>query len=43
VYASRRRRFFAAVLFTCKAFDVEAALAFTRQFFAAGELEHRTF
>jgi len=38
-----KRRFFAAVLFTCKAFDERAALEFTREFFAASSLEHRAF
>jgi S-adenosylmethionine decarboxylase len=35
--------FFASVLFTCKAFDVDRALNFTRQHFAASALEHRIF
>jgi S-adenosylmethionine decarboxylase len=43
LYVWSRKRFFATVLFTCKAFDVEAALAFTRHFFRASELEHRSF
>jgi hypothetical protein len=43
LYVWSRKRFFAAVLFTCKAFDVDAALAFTRDFFDASELEHRPF
>ncbi len=36
-------RFFAVVLFTCKAFDANAALDFTRSFFSARDLEHRQF
>jgi hypothetical protein len=43
LYVWTRKRFFATVLFTCKAFEVEAALAFTRGFFRASELEHRSF
>ena len=43
LYVWSRKRFFAAVLFTCKKFDVEAALAFTRTRFAASAIEHRAF
>jgi hypothetical protein len=43
LYVWSKRRFFAAVLFTCKAFDEQAALDFTRVFFAARDLEHRAF
>ncbi len=43
LYVWSVRRFFAAVLFTCKSFDVEAALDFTRRHFAAREIEHREF
>ena len=43
LYVWSKRRFFAAVLFTCKAFDAQAALDFTREFFAATGIEHRDF
>jgi S-adenosylmethionine decarboxylase len=43
LYVWTRKRFFAAVLFTCKRFDVDQALSFTRTFFAAADLEHRSF
>lgn len=43
LYVWSRRRFFAAVLFTCKKFDSTAALDFTREFFGATALEHREF
>ena len=43
LYVWTQKRFFAAVLFTCKRFDVNAALRFTRDYFAATELEHRPF
>jgi hypothetical protein len=43
LYVWSRRKFFAAVLFTCKHFDVDQAVAFTRGFFAATELEERSF
>jgi S-adenosylmethionine decarboxylase len=43
LYVWSKRRFFAVVLFTCKAFDEQAALEFTRGFFSARELEHRAF
>jgi len=35
--------FFSALLYTCKTFDVEAARLFTREFFAAAEIEHDLF
>jgi S-adenosylmethionine decarboxylase len=43
LYVWSRRRFFAAVLFTCKAFDGKAAVDFTRDYFAATEIESRGF
>ena len=43
LYVWSKRRFFAAVLFTCKAFDAQAALDFTRDYFAAGAIESRGF
>ena len=43
LYVWSRKRFFAAVLFTCKAFDAEAAVRFTREFFAASAVERREF
>jgi hypothetical protein len=43
LYAWSKKRFFATVLFTCKAFEVESALQFTRSYFGASEIEHRSF
>ena len=43
LYVWSTRRFFATVIFTCKHFSVDHAVAFTREFFAAGELEHNPF
>ena len=43
LYVWSRKRFFATVLFTCKAFDVNAALNFTRHCFDVTELAHRPF
>ena len=43
LYVWSRQRFFATVLFTCKAFDVDAALRFTRAFFGAAETAHQSF
>lgn len=43
LYVWSEKRFFATVLFTCKSFDLNAALRFTRAFFQASELEHRQF
>jgi len=43
LYVWSARRFFATVLFTCKRFPVDRAVEFTREFFAAGEIEHESF
>ena len=43
LYVWSKPKFFAAVLFTCKRFEVERALEFTRAHFRASELEHREF
>jgi hypothetical protein len=43
LYVWSARQFFAAVLFTCKSFEVTRALDFTRHYFGARELEHREF
>jgi S-adenosylmethionine decarboxylase len=36
-------RFLSVVAFTCKAFDAEAAVAVTREFFAMTDTEHSSF
>ncbi len=43
LYVWSRKRFFAAVLFTCKHFDVDRALQYTDAYFGAAQLEHRSF
>ena len=43
LYVWSARQFFAAVLFTCKSFDVSQALDFTRHYFGAQELVYREF
>jgi len=43
LYVWSKPRFFAAVLFTCKRFDVQRALDFTRTHFRASAVEHREF
>lgn len=43
LYVWNSKKFFAAVLFTCKEFDPDAAIECTREFFAAGEIETRDF
>jgi S-adenosylmethionine decarboxylase len=43
LYVWSAKHFFAAVLFTCKRFDVEPALSFTERFFSASELAHQSF
>lgn len=43
LYVWTAERFAALVLFTCKAFDADRALAFTREFFAMSDSEHQGF
>jgi S-adenosylmethionine decarboxylase len=43
LYVWSAARFFAAVLFTCKAFDTEAALRYAAESFGTSEIEHRQF
>lgn len=43
LYVWSAKRFFAAVLFSCKRFDVEAAAAFTQCFFDSQTVEHCSF
>jgi hypothetical protein len=43
LYVWSKQRFFAAVLFTCKKFEVGAALVFTKSHFGARDIEHRSF
>jgi len=43
LYVWSRKHFFATVLFTCKHFDTERALQYTREYFGAAQLEHRSF
>jgi hypothetical protein len=43
LYAWTQARFFAVVLFTCKRFNVEAAVAFTKRYFNAGDTVHQDF
>jgi len=42
-YVWSSARFFSIVLYTCKGFDAAAASAFTREFFAASDLESLRF
>lgn len=43
LYVWSSAKFFASVLFTCKKFDTARAMSYTREFFAASEIEHRLF
>jgi hypothetical protein len=43
LYVWSRKRFFAVVLFTCKAFDAAGAVLFTREFFGASAIEQQPF
>src|SRR5688572_31953048 len=43
LYVWSKKRFFAAVLFTCKEFSARAALEYTAAHFVASTVEHREF
>jgi hypothetical protein len=43
LYVWSKKQFFAAVLFTCKSFEVDTALQFTRGYFGSPDLEYRSF
>ncbi len=43
LYVWTSSKFFATVLFTCKAFDTAEAIAYTCQYFATTELQNRSF
>ena len=43
LYVWSATRFFAAVLFTCKAFDTDRALRYTAESFRTSEIEHKLF
>jgi S-adenosylmethionine decarboxylase len=43
LYVWSATKFFAAVLFTCKAFDTDQALSYTAEAFRASEIEHKLF
>lgn len=43
LYVWSGKKFFAVLLFTCKHFNTDKALAYTRRFFEAGEIVHQSF
>ncbi|MCG8572221.1 MAG: S-adenosylmethionine decarboxylase [Spirochaetes bacterium] len=43
LYVWSSKKFFAVVLFTCKIFDKEQAVQFTKNFFQSPELEFQSF
>lgn len=43
LYVWSAQRFFSVLLYTCKAFDEVAAIAYTRTFFASEEVVHASF
>lgn len=43
LYIWSQQRFLALILFTCKAFDPDAALTFTKNFFAMTDTTHQQF
>jgi S-adenosylmethionine decarboxylase len=42
-YVWSSAKFFSIVLYTCKGFDSQAAVAYTKEFFGAGEVESLAF
>ncbi len=43
LYVWSQQRFFSALLYTCKSFDIDTACSFTQKFFEAPEIEHFEF
>ena len=43
LYVWSSAKFFSVVLFTCKAFDSNTAVSFTKEYFNANEIEHTSF
>lgn len=43
LYVWSGQKFFASMLFTCKQFSEDDAIAYTRDFFKAAEVVHRSF
>lgn len=43
LYVWSEKRFFAALLFTCKEFDIESAVSYTREFFQSDHTAHSSF
>lgn len=43
LYIWTKARFFAVVLFTCKEFDTNRAVNYTRDYFKSGDNEHQEF
>lgn len=43
LYVWSSAKFFAAVLFTCKDFDVERAVEYTKNYFDVIDIEHKSF
>jgi S-adenosylmethionine decarboxylase len=43
LYVWSAAKFFAAVLFTCKAFDTDRALSYTAESFGASQIVHKLF
>ena len=43
LYVWSKKKFFASLLFTCKTFDSEDAVSYTREFFRADQIAHLVF
>lgn len=43
LYVWSAKKFFAVVLFTCKEFDIDAAITYTRNYFDSSDIEFKSF
>jgi S-adenosylmethionine/arginine decarboxylase-like enzyme len=43
LYVWSEKKFFSVIIYTCKAFDTDEAIAFTQTFFGVTEIAHESF
>ena len=43
LYVWSQQRFYSALLYTCKSFDIETARRFTKEFFSSAQIESQVF
>ncbi len=43
LYVWSQQRFYSALLYTCKSFDIETARGFTKEFFGSAQIESQVF